>query len=135
MVNLPTQIPHCDSHSPAPLDLFISSETSIFSTMIFPKLENSNHVVFSVSIDFSSSSKRDTLFLCIAYDFSCADRDSLWIIWEMPHERMSLDSMLLLLLVKFVSGRRLELMYKSLIVNIRSNLTHLNSLQLHVLLL
>ena len=29
MVNFPTQIPDCDSHSPAVLDLFISSDASI----------------------------------------------------------------------------------------------------------
>ena len=36
IVNFPTQIPDCDSHSPALLDLFISSDTSICSTMAFP---------------------------------------------------------------------------------------------------
>ena len=35
MVNFPTQIPDCDSHSPALLDLFISYDTSIGSTMAF----------------------------------------------------------------------------------------------------
>ena len=34
MVNFPTRIPDCDSHSPALLDLFISSDTSICSTMV-----------------------------------------------------------------------------------------------------
>ena len=38
MVNFPTQIPHCDSHSPALLNLFSSSDTSICSTMAFPPL-------------------------------------------------------------------------------------------------
>ena len=33
MVNFPTRIPDCDSHSPALLDLFISSGASICSTM------------------------------------------------------------------------------------------------------
>ena len=51
MVNFPTQIPDCDSHSPALLDLFISSDASICSTMAFPPLGNSDHVVFSVSIN------------------------------------------------------------------------------------
>ena len=41
MVNFPTQIPDCDSHSPALLDLFLSSDASICSTMPFPSLENS----------------------------------------------------------------------------------------------
>ena len=36
MVNSPTQIPDCDSHSPALLDLFISSDAIICSAMAFP---------------------------------------------------------------------------------------------------
>ena len=34
------------------LDLFISSDASISSTMAFPPLGNSDHVVVTVSIDF-----------------------------------------------------------------------------------
>ena len=55
MVNFPTQIPDCDSHSPAILDLFISSDASICSLMAFPPLGNSDHLVVSVSIDFPSN--------------------------------------------------------------------------------
>ena len=40
MVNFPTLIPDCDSHSPALLDLFLSSDASICSTMAFPPLGN-----------------------------------------------------------------------------------------------
>ena len=36
MVNFPNRIPDCDSHSLAPLGLFLSSDTSICSTMAFP---------------------------------------------------------------------------------------------------
>ena len=43
MVTFPTWIPECDSHSPALLDLFISSDVSISSTMAFPPFENSDH--------------------------------------------------------------------------------------------
>ena len=43
--------------------------------------------------------------------------------------KISLDSVLLLLLVNFESGFRLELMYVSQIVNIRSSLTHLHGFQ------
>ena len=87
MVNFPTQIPDCDSHSPALLDLFLSSDTSICSKMDFPPLENSDHVVVSVSIDFSSNSQRDAPFQCIVYDYSCAVYDGLCdhlieISWE-----------------------------------------------------
>ena len=59
IVNFPTQIPDCDSHSPALLDLFISSDTSICSTMAFPPLGNSDHAVVSVSIDFPINSEQD----------------------------------------------------------------------------
>ena len=38
MANFPTCIPECDSHSPAFLDLFLSSDTIICSTMAFPPL-------------------------------------------------------------------------------------------------
>ena len=74
MVNFPTRIPDCDSHSPALLDLFISSDASICSTMAFPPFGNSDHVVVSVSIDFPSNAKEDASFYCIAYDYS-------WLIW------------------------------------------------------
>ena len=72
-----TRVPNCDSHSPVLLDLFISSDASICSTMPFPPLGNSDHVVVSVSIDFSSNSQRDAPFHRIAYDYSRADWNSL----------------------------------------------------------
>ena len=63
MFNLPTQIPDCNSHSPALLDLSISSDARICSTMAFPPLENSDHVVaVSVSFDFPSNSQSDASF-------------------------------------------------------------------------
>ena len=57
MINVPIQIPDCDSHSPALLDLFLSSEASICSTMALPPFGISDHVVVSVSIDFLPNSK------------------------------------------------------------------------------
>ena len=45
MVNFPTSTPDCDSHSPALLDLFLTSDAIICSTMAFPPLGNSDHVV------------------------------------------------------------------------------------------
>ena len=77
MVNFPTRIPDCDSHSPALLDLFVSSDTSICSVMAFPPLGNSDYVFVSVSIDLPSNSQRDAPFHRIAYDYSCADLDGL----------------------------------------------------------
>ena len=54
MVNFLTQIPDRNSHSPALLDLFISSDASICSTMSFPLLGNSDHLVVSVSFQTNS---------------------------------------------------------------------------------
>ena len=68
MVNFPTLRSMIDSHSPALLDLFISSDTSICSTMAFLPLQNSDHVVVSVSIDFPSNSKQEAKFHHIAYE-------------------------------------------------------------------
>ena len=72
MVDFPTRIPDCDSHSPALLDLFLSSDASFCSTMSSPPLGNSDYVV-SVSIDFPPNSQRDAPFYRIAYDYSRAD--------------------------------------------------------------
>ena len=66
-----------DSHSPALLDLFISSDVSICSRMAFLPLGNSGHVVLSVFIDFPSNLQRDAAFHRIAYDYSRADWDVL----------------------------------------------------------
>ena len=77
MVNFPTRIPDCDSHSTALLDFFPSSDASICSTMAFPPLGNSDHVVVSVSIDFPTNSQQDAPFHSIAYDYSRADWDGL----------------------------------------------------------
>ena len=68
---------HYDAYSPAPLDLFLSSDASICSTIAFTQLANPDHVAVSVSIDFPSNSKRDVPFHCIAYDYSCAGWDGL----------------------------------------------------------
>ena len=78
IVNFPTRIHDCDFQSPARLGLFISSDASICSTIAFPPLGNSDHVVVvSVSIGFSSKSKGHAPFHCIAYDYCRADWDGL----------------------------------------------------------
>ena len=85
MVNFPTWIP--DSHSPAFLDFFLSSDTGICSALGFPPLGNSDHVVVLVSIDFLSNSQQDARFNCMPYDYSRADWDDLhdhlrYVPWE-----------------------------------------------------
>ena len=77
MFNFPTLIPDCNSHSPALLDLLLSSDPNICSTVIVPPLGNSDHVAVSVFTDFPSNSKWDASFYCIAYDYSCADWNGL----------------------------------------------------------
>ena len=72
MVNFPTWVPDCYSHSPALLDLLLSSDTGICSTMAFPPLGNSDLVVASVSIDFPYYSQWDALPHRIACDYSRA---------------------------------------------------------------
>ena len=77
MVNFHTRIPDCDSHNPALLDSFLTSDAIICSTMAFPPLGNSDHVAVSVSIDFPTNSQWDAPFYRIAYDYSRADCDGL----------------------------------------------------------
>ena len=77
IVNFPTRIPDCDSHSPALLDSFLSSDASTCSMKAFLPLGDCDHVVVSVFIDFPINSKQDGPFHCVAYDYSCADWDGL----------------------------------------------------------
>ena len=86
MVNFPTWGPDFDSHSPVLLDLLLSSDTSICSTIAFHPLVNSDHVFVSV-FWLSNKLKTDIPFHCIAYDYSHADWDGLYdhlrdVPWE-----------------------------------------------------
>ena len=94
--------------------------------MAFPPLENSDHVVVSVSIDFLPNSKGDAPFHRIAFDYSCTDCDSLFdhfrdVPWE---EIFKLDTSAAS--SEFCEWVQFKLMYISLMVNIRSSLTHLH---------
>ena len=51
--------------------VYLFSDASIWSTIAFPPVGNSDHVV-SVSINFQSNSKGDAPFHCTAYDYSRA---------------------------------------------------------------
>ena len=77
MVNFPTQIRDCGCHSPALLDLFLSSVASVCSTMAFPPLGNSDHTVVSVSIDFPINSKQDAPIHRTAFDYPRTNWDGL----------------------------------------------------------
>ena len=72
----------------------------------------------SASIKFPSNSKGNApILVLIGMVFV--------MIWVMLHGETSLKLVLLLLVVNFMSGLMLELMYVSLIVKIRLSLTHL----------
>ena len=128
------RIPGCDSHSPALLDLFLSSDASICSTMAFPPLGNSDHVVVSVSIDFPTNSQQDAPFHRIAYDYSHADWDGLCdhlrdVLWEDIFKLSASTAA-----SEFCEWVQVGLMYISLIENISSSLIHLHGFQLLVLM-
>ena len=106
----------------------------LFVLQWFPPLGNSDHIVVSISIDFPSNSQRDAPFHRIACDYSRADWGGLCDHLADIPRGISLSLVLLLQLVNFVSGSRLELMYMPLIENIRLSLTHLHGLQLFTLL-
>ena len=134
MVNFPTRIPEGDSQSPALLDLFLSSDATICSTMDFPPMENSDHVVVSVSIDFPSNSQRDATFHRIAYDYSRANwhglRDQLRDVpWEDIFKLGAFAAA-----SEFCQYIWVDLMYISLIENTSSSFIHFHGFQLLVLL-
>ena len=133
MVKFPTRIPDDDSHGPALLDLFLTSDASICSTKASCPLENSGHVVVSLSIDFSSNSQRDAPFHYIAYYYSRADWDRL-----RDHLRDVSWEDIFKLCVSAAASEFCEWVQAGIDVyiphRIRSSLTHLHGFQLLVLL-
>ena len=123
MVNVPSGIPDCGFHSPALLGLFFPSYASIWST-----------VAFSVFIDFPSYNKMPHFIALLMAILVLMIIGSLCDDLREFRGRISLNSVLLMLLGNFVNGFRLELMYVSLMETIRSSLTHLHGFQLLVLL-
>ena len=77
MVDFPTRIPDCDSHSPALLDLFLSSNASICSTMAFSPLGILIMLLSQFQLTFQLIHNRMPTFHRIAYDYSRADWDGL----------------------------------------------------------
>ena len=131
MVNFPTPIPDCDSHRPALLDLFF---IYLFYNG-FPFISKFWSYCLSfhwLSIRVYSQQYRMTHFIALFMTILLLIGMVFVVIWKMFHGRISLD--LVLLLVNFVSGFRLELVYISLIKSIRSSIAHLHGFQLLVLL-
>ena len=103
-------------------------------TLVFVLNDFSLHTEILISFHWLSIKlKMGCPFHCKAYDYFVLIKRVLLIIWEMFHGITSL-SLVLRLLVNFVSGFRLELMYIYLIISIRSSLTHVHGFQLLVVL-
>ena len=122
MFYLATMIPDCDSLSPALMDIFLSSNPSICSTVAFHPLENPDHVVVSVSIVKLkrrypvSSHSLMTILMLIGMVYLRQD-----IFRFGASAPANLDSgprleFMLLLILYFVSGSRFELIFISLMV-------------------
>ena len=77
MVNFSTQIPNFDSHSPVLLNLFLSSDTSISSTMAFLSIGKFWSCCCLSFHWLSNKLKTDALFYHIAYDYSHVDSDGI----------------------------------------------------------
>ena len=69
-------IPDSDTHRPALLDLFLTSDPGLCSVEAFLSFSNSDHVVVYVSINFAVSSKKDASYHRKVFDYSGADWDS-----------------------------------------------------------
>ena len=128
MVNFPTQIPDSDSDSRALFYLFIFSDASICSSMAFPSLGNSDHVVVSLSIDFPSNLPWDALYYRIAYDYSHADWDGLCDpLRDVPRE--DIFKLSAYAASEFSEWVQVGIDVYTLIKSIRSSLTNLHGFQ------
>lgn len=72
MVDCPTWIHDCLSHSFALLDIFLSSDLSICSAVVSSPLGNLDDVALSVSVNFLS---KITPFDNLGFDYSCDNWD------------------------------------------------------------
>ena len=129
MVNFPTCMPDCDSHSPALLDLFLLMQVFVLQWLSL-YWEILIILLSQFPLTFHHIHNRMPYFIALLMTILLLIGTVFMIIREMFHGRISLNSMLLLLPLNFVSGFSLEMMYISLIGSIRSNLTHLHGFQL-----
>ena len=133
MVNFPTWIPDCDSHCPVLLGFFLLTQYLFYNYL--PSIGKFWSCFCLSCLQLSFKLNRGCPILsCSLYDYSCADWDSLCdhlkdVTWE-----VSLNLVPLQLVLNFMCWSRLEFMYVSLIINIRSSLTHLYGFQLLVLM-
>ena len=113
--------------------IYFSFDLSNSSTVAFSLSEKFDHVVVLAPIDFPWNAKRDAPpFSITAYDYSCADWDDLrdYLRYDPCKDIL----VLLWLLLDFVSGSRLEIMYIFLIVNIRFSFIYHHVFQVFLVL-
>ena len=142
MVNFATRFPNCEPHSHAfwildfflNLTLFVLRWFSLHYEILIMFLSHFPLILHQTQLGMPLFIAQLLITLVlIGTDFE--------IIWETFLRRKSLNSVLLLLLVDFVGGSRLDLLnfvrgsslylvYISIIVNIRSSLIHLHAFQL-----
>ena len=91
-------------------------------------------LLFRFPLTFHHVHSRMSHFITLLMTVLVLIRTVFVIIWEILHGRIYLNSMLVLLLVNFASGFKLELMYISLIEGIRSSFTYLHGFQQNLLL-
>ena len=74
IVDFPTRIPDCNTHRPALLDLFLTSDPGLCSVRAFAPLGNSD-VVVSVSVDFTPCPEKVAHYQHKAFEDSRTDWD------------------------------------------------------------
>ena len=121
MVSFLTQIPECDTWSRSFGFIF-------FLTLVFVLLLSFHwEIRYCVSFYwvFLQTQEGLSLFIAKIVSIFVLIGTDFVIIWEVFCGRISLDSVLLLLILNFAKRTWLELMYVSLIINIRSSLIYL----------
>ena len=129
MVNFPTQIPDCNSHRPALLFFLFPLLLKFVLQWISIHWEILIILLSQFGLSFYQTQNGMPHFIVELMNILVLIAMVFVIIGEMFHGRISLNSVLLLLLVNFVIDFRVESMYISLIVSIRSGVTHLHGFQ------
>ena len=89
MINFPTRIPICDSPSQVFLDLFISFDASISSTMAFPPLGSSDMLLSQFPLAFQQTQNRCPVSSHSLWVISC------WLGWSVwSFDRWSMEGYL-----------------------------------------
>ena len=109
--NFPTQISDCDSHSPILLDYFFLLMLIFVLQWLFLHWENLIMLLFQFLLNFHQIHNGMPHFIAKLMTILIMTGAVFMIIWEIFHRRISLNSVLLVLLNNFVSGFRLELIY------------------------